>query len=111
MAAHFTAHHSGIGHPSELYRAALPDMSVVAMKRLRTAAKRHHCASERWNLDDIVGKVFRPAQQPQPPSRLMPLRIHVNEDGNDLGRRIRMDSAVLVIAEAAQCDHCRPAFK
>ena len=51
------------------------------------------------------------AQQPQPPARLLPAFVHVDQHGDDLAGRIGVDLAVACVAAAAHRGHGRPAGK
>jgi hypothetical protein len=108
MAAELAPDHRMVGHPVELQRTALTDMGAMTVKRSLAAPKGQHRPGERRHLRRIIIKIARTAQQPQPALGMIPHWVHVEQQGDDLARRIGMDAAVIAVASAAHCQQGRP---
>src|SRR5260221_8040454 len=82
-------------------------MRIMAVKRGFAAAERDHHAGDRRYLSDAILEIVGASQQAQAAGLRLPNRVHVQQQGDDLGRRIGMDATVLAVALAAQRDHRR----
>ena len=87
--------------PIELDDAPFADERLVAVPRIVAAFERQQGSGDRWHLDDNVVQIARGSQQSQPAAGLIPDLVHVNEDGYDLGNRIRVALPVGGTAPAA----------
>src|SRR5207249_5911185 len=68
---------------------------------------REQRSAGRGNFKDYVLEVSARTQQPEPTTGGIPLRIHVNENRNDLCLRICVDLAILFAAASAHRNHVR----
>ena len=99
-----------VGDPVELQRAALAFVRVMAVERARCCAGRPPSCpttarSRRRNRRDRR----RAAAAASRPPASSPLRIEVEQQRDQLGRRIGMDAAVLAVASTAYRDDRRAA--
>ena len=96
-----------VGHPVHLDGAPLAVEGLVAVPGILRAAEDEQGAAMRRHFLGIVGEIGAVAQDAQPPAVLVPLLVHVEEHGDDLGGRIGVDLAVARPAFAAHREHGR----
>ena len=82
-------------------------MGPMPVKRTGAAAKRQHGPGERHDLSHIIINVIGTMQQAQAALRKVPIGVEIEQQCNDLARRIGVDTAVLTIAQAADGHHRR----
>src|SRR5256885_6024350 len=93
--------------PVELNYPAGPRERLMAVPRIVTTSEREQRSAGRGNFKDHVLEVSARTQQPEPTAGGIPLRIHVNENRNDLCLRICVDLAILFAAASAHRNHVR----
>src|SRR5690349_8688741 len=83
-------------------------MRMMAVERRRRAPKRHHRAGNGRDLGGTVVEIVGPAQYPQPSTRLFPDWVHIEQQRDQLCRRIGMDAPILAVTVPAHRYHRRP---
>src|SRR5262249_30626933 len=74
-----------VHHPVELDDAPLADDRLVAVPGIGRHLEGEQRALDRRDLDDRIGEALGRAQEAQPAARRLPVRVHVEEDGDELG--------------------------
>src|SRR5271166_3232255 len=97
--------------PVELDHAALARERLVAVPGIVGALEGQKRPGRGRNLHDRIVEAVGRFQQPQPPARMLPLRVHVDQNGDDLARRVGMDAPVSWAAVTADGDRVRSADK
>src|SRR5437763_4414332 len=97
--------------PVELDHATRAGKRLVSMPGIIGAPERDERALRRRHLRHHVFEVFAVAEQAQASARGFPARVHVDQHGDDLALRVRVDLAVPRIAAAAHGDSRGPAFQ
>src|SRR3974377_1989177 len=90
--------------PVELYHTTLADKRLMAMPGVARPLDRNKRARTGRNFKKNVADIVARAQQAQPAAGIFPAGIHIDEDGDDLAERIRVDSAVTRTAATAHRD-------
>ena len=96
-----------LGHPIKLHHPAFTDMRSVSMERAGAATKRQHGPGPRHNLSDIIFDVIGPTQQAQTALGLIPDKVQIKQQCDDLGFGVGVNASVLAVATAAHRDHRR----
>src|SRR5580692_6916705 len=94
--------------PVELDDPAFAGEGLVAMPRIVGPFERQQRSLGRGHLHDHVVEVISRFEQAQAAAGILPSRVHVNEDRNDLAFRIGVDPSILRAALTANRCRGRP---
>jgi|SRR6516162_3100530 len=94
--------------PVELNHAPLADKRLMAMPGVARPLESNKGALSGRDFKNNVADVVARAQQAQAAARIFPAGIHIDEYGDDLAQRIRVDSAVARAAPTAHRNRARP---
>ena len=84
MAAELAADHHRVADPVQLQRAALAVVRMMTVEGSIAAPKRQHRPGERRDLSRLILEIAGTAQQPQPALGMVPHRVHVEQQSDDL---------------------------
>jgi hypothetical protein len=96
------------GDPIELDDPAFASKGLVAMPGIVRALEREQGSLGRGHFHDHIVEVVGRFQEAQAAAGILPTRVHVNEDRDDLALRIGMDASILLAALTANRRRGRP---
>ena len=86
-----------------------PENGLCPCQELSERLKASSSSGGGRDLHDRIVEVRGRFQEPETPARMLPFRVHVEQDRDDLALRVGMDAAVPGTAVAANRDRMRPA--
>lgn len=107
MAAELASHHRRLRDPIQLQCPTLADMRSMSMKGSLASPKSEHRPRHRRHFPSVVFEICGTVQQPQPTFGMIPSQVQVEQQGNNFGVGIGMNTTVLAVAASSYGQHGR----